>query len=137
MVFYRVNEGTLGDDRLVQLLEEIVVAGDDVLHLVWILGKPGANVAAVTQSCDRLLLIPSRNPNEKELSVSEGGRKKRKHGEDSTLQISVHQRNGRLIRLQQTHLPVSQNNLSKPASGDDLQHTASPTSGDHDSKTTD
>ena len=103
-----MNEGTLRDDRLVQLLEEVVVAGDDVLHLVWILSKPGADVAAVTQSCDRLLIIPLRYPNEKELSVGEGRRKKRKHSEDGTLQISVHQRNRRLICLQQTHLPVNQ-----------------------------
>ena len=80
-----MNEGTLGDDRLIQLLEEAVVSSDDVLHLMRILGKPSANVTAVTQSRDRLFLIPPNHSNEKELSVGEGGGKKRENGENGTL----------------------------------------------------
>lgn len=101
-----MNEGTLGDDRLIQLSEEIIVSSDDVLHLMWILGKPGANVTAVTQSSDCLFLIPPNHSNEKELFVGEGEGKKRKNGENGTLQISVHQGNRRFVRLQQTHLFV-------------------------------
>ena len=101
-----MNEGTLGDNRLIQLSEEIIVSSDDVLHLMWILGKPSANVTAVTQPRDCLFLIPPNHSNEKELSVGEGEVKKRKNGENGTLQISVHQGNRRFVRLQQTHLFV-------------------------------
>ena len=77
-------------------------------HLMRILGKPSANVAAVAQSRDRLFLTPPNHSNEKELSVGERGGKKRKNGENGALQISVHQSNRRFVRLQQTHLSVIQ-----------------------------
>ena len=101
-----MNEGTLGDNRIIQLSEEIIVSRDEVLHLMRILGKPCANITAVTQSSDCLFLIPPNHSNEKELSVGEGEGKKRKNGENGTLQISVHQGNRRFVRLQQTHLFV-------------------------------
>lgn len=132
-----MNEGTLGNNRGIQLFEEAVVSRDDVLHLMRILGKPSANVTAVTQSSDRLSLIPPNHSNEKELSVGESGGKKRKNGENGTLQISVHQSNGRLVRLQQTHLSVIQSETTKQASEDDLPHTVSPTSEGRGSTTTD
>lgn len=80
-----MNEGALGNNRLIQLFEEAIVSSNDVLHLVRILGKPSANVTAVTQSSDRLFLIPPNHSNEKELSVGESGGKKRKNSENGTL----------------------------------------------------
>ena len=87
----RVDQRTSSEKRLVELAEIVKIAFNDVLHLVGVFGKVGANVSVVTQTRDGLWVRRwSEDDYNEELVARKLKRKEGKKRQNGGSQILIH-----------------------------------------------
>lgn len=85
-----MDQWTIIEKRLVELAEIVEIAFNDVLHLVRVLGKVGANVSVVTQTSDGLRITWSEDQYNEELVTRKLEREERKDCQNGASQIVIH-----------------------------------------------